>query len=116
MAKVRFRGVKGARRGLQRDLRRLARAGNERSFEICEYIIDHIESSPFTPFDPRTSSNTTGDHLKFSYRIAPHPKGNGYLVVTKRRYWAFVEFGTRKMHAQPHVRPAVDAARARYGL
>lgn len=36
------------------------------------------------------------------------------LVGTNVEYAAYVEFGTRKMNAQPFMGPALEAARARY--
>ncbi len=116
MAKVRFRGVKTARRNVGRAFNRIARAGDERSREICEYSVHTIATSANTPYDSRHDSDTTGEHLKYSYQVVRHPTGDGWLVATDRRYWVFVEFGTRKMQAQPHVRPAIEAARARYEL
>lgn len=114
MAKVRFRGVKTARRKLAQNMRGLQRAGAEESREICEFIVDHIRAH--APYDP-THDPREGPHLRDIYRVRPHPSGDGRYLITvdkRNRYWLFVEFGTRKMQAQPHVRPAFDAARQRF--
>lgn len=116
MAQVRFRGVKTARRNLGRSMGKISRAGDDRSREICEHIVHLIATSSGTPYDSRAESDTTGAHLRDSYRVVRHPAGDGWLITTDRRYWMFVEFGTRKMDAQPHIRPAIENARQVFGL
>jgi HK97 gp10 family phage protein len=35
-----------------------------------------------------------------------------YVDAVKANYWAFVEYGTRYMPAQPYIRPAIDTGQA----
>jgi HK97 gp10 family phage protein len=67
----------------------------------AQQIVDHIKYDGLTPID-------TG-RLIDSYKA--QRAGRGAAVVTDVDYWRFVEFGTRYMSAQPHVRPAYEAAR-----
>lgn len=61
------------------------------------------------PYDETRRPDRRGPrHLKGSYRAVRLPDGD-WGVVTSKRYWAFVEFGTKEHgNAQPHVRPALD--------
>lgn len=116
MAKVRFRGTKTARRKLTRDFARINRAGGEESKEIISFILRRIRE--LAPYD-QSHDFREGPHLKDIYKMRRHPTDAGRWLITvdkRNRYWQFVEFGTRKMAAQPHVRPAVDAARERFRL
>lgn len=58
-------------------------------------------------------------NLSRSYRMTgPHYSGAGavsYLIGTGVTYAPFVEFGTYKMTARPHLGPALNKARAKYG-
>lgn len=40
---------------------------------------------------------------------------DGYVVGTNVEYALYNEYGTYKMAAQPHVRPAIDATRRKMG-
>jgi len=51
-------------------------------------------------------------NLARSYRMQEIP--NGYRVGTNVYYAPFVEFGTYKMAAQPHLGPALEKARRKY--
>jgi HK97 gp10 family phage protein len=57
--------------------------------------------------------------LKRGYRAIVTPVG-GAVVQTdprrsgKRPVWFYVEFGTKKMRARPHIRPALEIVKARY--
>jgi HK97 gp10 family phage protein len=78
-------------------------SARRRCVDIAEQIVHHIQTSPVTP--ERTHA------LEMGYRAIA--RGTGAEVVTNVRYWAYVEFGTEDTRAQPHVRPAVEAVRAR---
>lgn len=97
-----------------RALARIERKAKVRAERIARFIVNQIHI--LAPYDPRTESDTTGPHLKDSYYIEEDPKTGGMVIKCKRRYWAFVEFGTKEHGAaQPHVRPAIEAARRRFG-
>lgn len=102
-------------RSMNATFRKINRAGDRRAKQICELIVEEIRLSPTTPFDTRIGENTTGPHLKYSYAVKEIPGGGGWAVATRRRYWRFVEFGTKEHgSAQPHIRPAIEAARRVY--
>jgi len=74
----------------------------ERCREICQEIVDEIQMSPLTPV------GATG-RLKTGYRV--RLAGDGAEIYTDTPYWRYVEYGTSKMRAQPHVRPAIEVVR-----
>lgn len=55
--------------------------------------------------------------LRKSYIVLPTPVGWSIVQTAQERVeppiWYYVEFGTRRMHARPHVRPAIETVRAR---
>jgi HK97 gp10 family phage protein len=64
----------------------------------------------------RTCPQDTGN-LARSYRMVDvsHGREAAYRVGTNVHYAPFVEFGTYRMAAQPHLGPALAKARRRYG-
>lgn len=80
-----------------------AKPAQRRCKQICDEIVDILRADP----EPRV----TGELLS-SYRTVDRPPGAE--IVTDVRYWHFVEFGTSKMEAKPHIRPAVEIVRRRY--
>jgi hypothetical protein len=54
-----------------------------------------------------------GPHLRDSY--SAHVDPDGALITSSVPYWKYVEYGTGRGPAQPHVRPAIEAVRATYG-
>src|ERR1044071_6241970 len=99
-----------ARRTNYRALARIERKAGDRAKRIARFIVDQIYL--YAPYDDRTDSSTTGPHLRDAYYVEPDPKTGAALIKCKRRYWAYVEFGTKQHgRAQPHVRPAIEAAR-----
>lgn len=110
---ARFKSTAGQRRQTARNLARINKAGSQRAYEICRFIVETIRTDPTTPYDDRHDSDTRGEHLRDSYRVRPHPDNDGdWMITTSRRYWMFVEFGTREHgRAQPHLRPAIELAR-----
>lgn len=82
------------------------RSAAKRCLEVTEDIVDEIRSNPMTPY--RGDGPPT---LRESYYATP--TGPGAAVRCAVDYWRFVEFGTRYMSAEPHVRPALELVRAR---
>lgn len=82
-----------------------ATAAQKRCMEIAEEIVAIVRESPVTP--------TGATHqLRNGYRAVP--EGAGAAIVTPVPYWHYVEFGTSKMAAEPHVRPAIEIVRRRH--
>jgi hypothetical protein len=100
-----------------RALARIERKGQHRAKRIADFIVSQIYL--LAPYDSREKSNTKGPHLRDSYYVEQDPKSGDFLIKCKRRYWAYVEFGTNRVpgrqDARPHVRPAIEAARNRFG-
>lgn len=65
----------------------------------------------------RAAPRDTGT-LKRSYTIAEHQSGDiiGAYVGTNLHYAPYVEFGTRRMAARPHLGPALEKARRKFGF
>lgn len=84
--------------------REFGAAAQRRCVDIAQAIVDEIRASPRTP-------ELTGA-LERGYR-AVSAGGGGAAVVTDVEYWMHQEYGTSRMPANPHVRPAVDAVRTR---
>lgn len=96
-----------------RTLARIERKASERAREIAQFIVDEIATNPNTPED-RSPDRPPHEHLRYSYYVAQARDGSGdWLIKSRSRYWVFVEFGTREHgDAQPHLRPAIELARA----
>jgi HK97 gp10 family phage protein len=64
----------------------------------------------------RACPQDTGN-LARSYRMVDVSRGKdvAYQVGTNVHYAPFVEFGTYRMAAQPHLGPALERARRKYG-
>jgi len=50
--------------------------------------------------------------LKASIKVKSYPKQQSAVVFTTTEYATYVEFGTRKMRAQPFMTPAININRA----
>ncbi|MET1006568.1 MAG: HK97 gp10 family phage protein [Propionibacteriaceae bacterium] len=101
------------RKLLNRRLERISRLGEDRAEEICRFIAG--TANELAPVNSNPSTDSSPKRLRGSYKVARNAETGGYAVVATARYWVFVEFGTAEHgDAQPHVRPAVDAARARW--
>ena len=87
-------------------LNHLQRKAEDKAIDFVEDVVEEIQMSPVTP-------RRTG-FMAESYRAVE--TSAGAEIVTEADYWKFVEYGTRNQRAQPHVRPAIEAARARWGL
>jgi hypothetical protein len=101
-------------RNAYRTIERIERKAEHRAEEIAQNIVDFIHIN--APVDEhRRPDREGGPHLSESYYVVQDPDTGDFLVRTRRRYWAFVEFGTKKHgDAQPHIRPAIEAVRRYY--
>lgn len=100
-------------RNAYRAMARIEHKGQERAEVIAREIVNAIRVR--TPEDPLHEEHTGGPTLKESYYVRQDPVTGDFLVGSRRRYWAYVEFGTRRRNytdAQPHVFPAIDLIRA----
>ena len=83
---------------------RINEAARQRARDIAQEICDEIATNPGTP-------ELTG-LLRYGYYVSEDANGDA-LVKSNVRYWQFVEFGSGHGDAQPHLRPAIEAVRAR---
>lgn len=96
-----------------RALERIQLKAEDRAEEIAQEIVEAIRIR--APEDPEHEKNTGGPKLKDSYYVRQDPDTGDLIIASRRRYWAYVEFGTRRRQfqdMQPHVRPALDTVRA----
>lgn len=98
-----------------RALQRIEEAGQRRAHQLAENVVEYIRV--IAPVDNRARRETynKGPHLKDSYYVRTDPETGDAVIKCQRRYWVYVEFGTRKRNftdEQPHVRPAVEIVRA----
>lgn len=112
------RGRTYTRRNANRSLARIEKAAQRRALEVAEFIVATIER--LAPRDPLHYQNTPGEHLAESYRVRQDETTGDFVIWSTQPYWVFVEFGTLahggpdKTDAQPHVRPAIDLAKAKF--
>lgn len=99
-----------ARRVKRRTIERIERSAEQRAERIARKVLLLIKL--YAPYDTNRRFDRRGPrHLRNSYYLDRDANGD-YLIRSTRRYWQFVEFGTRKHGpAQPHVRPAIEEAR-----
>lgn len=98
----------------RRAIARIEAAADRRAKAISTFILRRIHE--YAPRDDLHHDAST-QHLADSYYAVRDRAGGGdWLIKSRSRYWAFVEFGTAQHgDAQPHVRPAIDDARAEFG-
>lgn len=91
--------------------RAIERIAEERAERIAQEIVDHIHVN--APYDPEHDDG--GPHLRDSFYWRRDAATGDVLVMSRRRYWAFVEFGTKE-HGGPqrYIRNAIEYARARH--
>jgi len=86
----------------------LERAVREAAYRACLETASDIERD-VGGMGPHAAPYRTGN-LRRSYRIEPHQPE--YVLVGSDEaiapYAKYIEYGTRKMAARPHFRPAVD--------
>lgn len=96
-----------------RALSRIEEAADDQCRKIAEFIALHANFN--APVDPdRHPSHRRTRRLAGSYRAAKDVDGT-WTVQSNRDYWAFVEYGTGRQAPEPHVRPAIEAARQVFG-
>lgn len=88
--------------------RHVKQEAEKRCLEAAQQVADEIRSNPMTPVGPDAT------HLRASYH-GDAIKG-GAMLRCDVPYWHFVEFGTRYMPAEPHVRPSIELVRRRNGV
>lgn len=94
-----------------RNLARIERKADLRAREIAEWVVRRI--AILAPRDPLHEEHTGGPRLAESYRVKRDSSTGDWVISSSRRYWVFVEFGTAEHGGpQPHVRPALDEAKA----
>lgn len=90
---------------------RIELKANTRAFRIARQLAQRINH--LAPKDPEHFAHTPGPPLSKSYFVRSSEAG-GYIIASRQPYWRYVEFGTLEHgDAQPHVRVALDEARAR---
>jgi hypothetical protein len=95
-------------RNAYRTIDRIEQKGKERAQRLAKDLVRLI--ALYAPRDPEHASNTGGPPLWQSYYVRIDPETGDSIVKCRRRYWVFVEYGTREHgDAQPHVRPALRA-------
>lgn len=96
-----------------RALARIERKALERCEEIGRDIVEWIKING--PLDKnRRPDRDAGPHLKDSYYYRVDHTTGDVLIKSRRRYWAYVEFGTAEHgRSQAHVRPAIEFAKAK---
>jgi hypothetical protein len=98
-------------RNAYRNLERIRLKAQERAEDLAEDIVFLIHIN--APEDPLHEEHTGGVKLKDSFYVRQDPETGDFLIRSRRRYWAFVAFGTREHgRAQPYIRPAVAAIKA----
>lgn len=94
----------------RRVLARLELKARDRAEDRAKDLVRLI--ALYAPRDPHHAENTGGVPLWRSYFVRYDAETGSLVVACRRRYWAFVEYGTREHgDAQPHVRPALRALR-----
>ncbi|MET0415340.1 MAG: HK97 gp10 family phage protein [Actinoplanes sp.] len=103
------------RRPKRRAIARIQEEAEERAHQVASFIHQRIRE--LAPYDSTRRGDRRGPrHLRNSYYVEVDPITGDYLIKATKRYWVYVEFGTAEHgDAQPHVRPAIEEARARYG-
>lgn len=97
-------------RNAYRALARVEAKAQRHARDIAEDVVNLI--AIYAPRDPNHAQNTGGPALWQSYYVKSDLVNGGVVIGCRRRYWVFVEYGTREHgDAQPHVRPALDAVR-----
>lgn len=101
-----------------RTLARIEKKAQARALEVAEFIVRQIEH--LAPRDPLHYLHTSGVPLAESYKVSRDMATGDFVISSSQPYWVYVEFGTKKYGGelktdkQPHVRPAIDIAKAKY--
>lgn len=99
-----------------RALERIRKKAEDKSEEVARMIVEAIHiNAPVGSVARGTEHDDAGPPLSESFYVRQDPETGDYLIGSRRRYWAYVEYGTRKHgEAQPYIRPALDAVRRYY--
>jgi HK97 gp10 family phage protein len=99
-----------------RALARIARKAEQRAEEVARMIVEQIHiNAPRGSAERGTAHDDAGPPLSESFYVRQDPTTGDFLIGSRRRYWAYVEFGTREHgKAQPYIRPAIEAVRRYY--
>lgn len=100
-------------RNANRVIDRIEKQGQERAEQLAKHLVRLI--ALYAPRDENHAENTGGPPLWQSYYVRVDPETGDSVVKCRRRYWVFVEYGTKDHgDAQPHVRPALRALKRIY--
>ena len=112
MARKRPYTTKNAYRTIERFENKAREHAREIALDIVRLI--HI-NAPTGSAERGTLHDDAGPELKDSFYVRFDPETGDFLIRSRRRYWAFVEFGTHEHgKAQPYIRPAVAAIKDYY--
>lgn len=102
-------------RNAYRAIERIERKAEDRAEEIAQMIVEAIYiNAPRGSKERGTEHDDAGPILAESFYVRQDPATGDYLIGSRRRYWAYVEFGTGHGPAQPYIRPAVDAVKRHF--
>jgi hypothetical protein len=96
-----------------RTIERIRKKAEDRSERIARMIVEVIHiNAPRGSAARGTEHDDAGPPLSQAFYVRQDPETGDYLIASRRRYWAFVEFGTREHgKEQPFIRPAVDVVK-----
>lgn len=86
----------------------------EEAHEIAKEIVEEIRASEMTGVKYVNKVPVDTGRLRDSYEATRTEYGAE--VTSDVEYRDYVEYGTRYMQAQPHVRPAIEAVKRRRGM
>jgi hypothetical protein len=94
-------------------------SAEEATIRVAQQVVDVIRASELTPVlestDPnRREGSPPPGTLKYGYRVVSDGQGGALIVNEDAPYWVFVEFGTKHMAAQSHVRLAIDYVQSQH--
>lgn len=70
-------------------------------------MTDLVAKTTFAARQRMVAGAPRGETGRLKNAIAARTRGmSGFVEVKDAHYWRFVEYGTRRMHARPFIRPA----------
>jgi HK97 gp10 family phage protein len=99
-----------------RALARIEREAESLAEKIARDIVELIYlNAPRGSAARGTEHDDAGPILAESFYVRQDPATGDFIIASRRRYWAYVEFGTSQHgDAQPFIRPAIDAVKRYY--
>jgi len=89
----------------------LERRANEHAERVAKSVLREIRTILVPGYGYDTGL------LRRSYKVVKTSAGYAIVQTAPRRLkppiWSFVEFGTRRMAARPHIRPAIETVKMR---